>query len=85
MTTHSIKVNRALRLSTIGAHPLSTDAMLAHIPPSIIETATARAIADLLDSLWRACQASKAIASRDACSEGAIWDARRQTLRETAV
>lgn len=84
MADHSIKINRALRQSSIGANPASASAMLAGIPASIIQTATSRQLADLLDASWSLTQESKAIAARSWIDEGAIWDARQQRLRDIA-
>lgn len=74
---HSIKVNRALRVSGIGAHPGSASAMLAAIPEDIIDHLPARLIARLLDANWRLAGQSKAIACTDAIAEGMIWDAKK--------
>lgn len=82
MTDHTIKVNRALRMSDIGAYPSSASAMLAAIPSSVIDRLPAREIAALLDANWRLAGKSKAIACADAIAEGMIWDAKGQCHRE---
>lgn len=81
----SIKINRALKLASIGANPDSAAAMLEVIPAEAIKAVTAHQLAAMLDAVWRACQASKAIATREALDEGAIWDAGRGRLREIAA
>ncbi|RWR28867.1 hypothetical protein D2T31_12200 [Sinirhodobacter populi] len=81
--SNQIKVNRAIKMSEIGAHAESAAAMLLAIPESVVEALPARLIAQLLDANWTLAQQSKAIAERDAISEGAIWDGRR--MREIAA
>lgn len=85
MTDHSIKINRALRQSSIGTNPASASAMLAGIPASIIEAVTSRQLADLLDANWSLAQETKALAALAWIDEGAIWDARQQRLRDIAA
>lgn len=84
MTNHAIKIKRALRLSKIGACSGSALAMLDAIPASAVAGLPAKALAELLDAMWRACQEAKALAESGAVAEGAIWDARSQRLREIA-
>lgn len=81
----TIKIKRARALSTIGACPGSFDAMLAHVPGDVREALTSAQLAHMIDGLWRACGASKAIATQDACAEGAIWDAQSCRMREIAA
>ncbi len=71
--SHQIKIKRAIARSKIGAHPQSALDMLAAIPPSTIYSVTATALADLLDSVWDACQQAKDRAARAAVEDGAIW------------
>lgn len=71
---HQIKVNRAVKMSAIGAHSISASAMLSAIPADVIASLPARLIAALLDSNWQLAQASKAIAIKDAVADGAVWD-----------
>lgn len=85
MSNHSIKISRALAQSGVGRYPGSAHAMLAAVPESIVAALTSRQIADMLDAMWSACQTAKADANREAVDEGAVWDARRQTLRELAA
>lgn len=66
ISDHSIKVNRAVRLSGVGKYPRSARAMLDAIPPSIIACAPSRAIADLLDANWRLAQKSKSLGINEA-------------------
>lgn len=82
---HTIKINRALAGAAIGRNPGSALDMLAAIPATVIDALPARLLAELLDANWSLAQASKALAHTDACAEGAIWDARRQQLREIAA
>jgi hypothetical protein len=84
LANHQIKVNRAVRISQIGRYPASASAMLRAIPAEVIDALPARLIAVLMDAQWETCQASKAIAEADAITEGAVWDARAQKLREVA-
>lgn len=84
LADHSIKVNRALRNSGIGAYPSSAATMLAAIPEDIIDHLPARLIAKLLDANWRLAGQSKAIACADAITEGAIWDAKHERHLEIA-
>lgn len=77
-----VKINRAMKMARIGSNPGSASDMLAAIPASTIAGLTARQLAELLDAMWSLAQASKAIAARDACAEGAIWDAQAQQMRE---
>lgn len=79
---HPIKVNRALRLSTIGRYPASVSAMLDAVPAEVVSALSARRLAAMLDAMWEACQESKRLALREAVAEGAIWDGER--LREIA-
>lgn len=81
---HTRKVNRALRLSAIGAHPASASAMLSAIPADVIDALPARLIAQMLDANWRLASTSKAIAARDAITEGGVWDEVRGVMREFA-
>lgn len=80
----TIKIKRAMRLAVIGTCPASAEAMLDMIPADIQASLTARQIAGMMDALWRACGASKAIAAQDAIAEGGIWDAARGVMREIA-
>lgn len=67
-----------------GRCPATFEAMLAHVPADIRAALTGAQIGRMIDALAAACDQSKAIANRDACDEGAIWDAQRSTLREIA-
>lgn len=78
----TIKVNRALKIATIGDCPGSASDMLGLIPAAVIQQVNSRTLAALIDGMWQACQASKAIAAREAIDEGAIWDARRERMVE---
>ena len=83
-TDHTRKVNRALRLSAIGIHPASASAMLRAIPAEVIAATPARLIAQMIDANWRLASASKAIAARDALTNGGAWDEARGAMREFA-
>lgn len=80
-----IKIKRARAAATIGRYPASFDAMLARVPADVVAALTSAQLAQMLDALADACDASKALAARDACDEGAIWDARANRLREIAA
>ncbi|MCK5930993.1 MAG: hypothetical protein KAG89_02390 [Fulvimarina manganoxydans] len=82
---HTIKIRRAISMSSIGSLVETRSAMLEAIPASVLATASSRQIADLLDANWALAQRSKASAAEAACDEGAIWDANRQRLREIAA
>ena len=79
---HSIKINRAVKLSSIGKYPTSCSAMLGHVPQTLIDRLTAAELAEVLDSLWSCAQKSKAIHERDIVAEGAVWDAKSERLIE---
>lgn len=82
---HQIKIERARKLSSTGAYPATFDAMLGHVSAEIVSSVTSRQLARIIDDLFVASQAAKAIAEADAITEGAIWDARQQRLREIAA
>lgn len=84
ITTHQIKVKRALAMSSVGKTPASAQAMIAAIPDAVIDNLPARLIAQLLDANMALARASKDIAIRDAINEGAVWDSSRQAMREIA-
>jgi hypothetical protein len=81
MTDHTIKLSRARAISKTGRYPGTYDAMLAHIPTALVASASAAVIAATIDAMASACAEAKALAGADAISEGAVWDAKRQTLR----
>lgn len=81
---HTIKIKRALRLSTIGANHASANAMLDFVPAAIIETLPARKLAEMLDAMWQLAGNSKAVAARDAIKEGGVWDDRASRFRALA-
>lgn len=80
----ALKIKRARELSTIGDNPTSFAAMANAIPADVIAALPARLIAQLVDANWQLAGTSKAIAARDAISEGAVWDERRGAFREIA-
>lgn len=82
---HQIKIDRARKLSSTGRYPATFDAMLGHVSPDIIAAVTGRDLATIIDDLSRASQAAKALANAEAITEGAVWDARQQRLREIAA
>lgn len=80
-----IKIDRARKASKIGKFPRSFNAMVAAIPSEAISALTSKQIAIMIDAIWDACQRSKGIAERDACTEGAVWDAKAGKLREISA
>lgn len=87
MTTspnHTTKVNRALRLSSIGRYGASASAMLQTIPDEVIAALSARHIASILDANWGLAQMSKAIASREIIENGFVWDTRKNRAVDLA-
>lgn len=82
---HSIKINRAQALSTTGRYGQTFAAMLEAIPAAVVETLTARQLADTIDAMQRLAEASKALAARDICADGFVWDARRGASRDLAA
>lgn len=76
--SHQIKIARAKALSTIGDCHNSFDAMLAYIPAGVLKTLPAKRLAQMVDGLWLACGATRAIAARDAIEDGFVWDERAQ-------
>ena len=81
----TIKINRAVKLAAIGRNPGPCADMLVMIPLSVRDALTARRLADMLDALWHACSASKAIAAAEACQNGAVWDASVGRLRDVVA
>lgn len=82
LRSHQIKINRAVKMARIGAYPNSASAMINHIPDTVISALPARLIAAQIDALWDACQASKAIADREAIQNGFVWDSPRNLAVE---
>lgn len=82
---HAIKVNRAVRLASIGRYPASAAAMLSAIPDCLIVGLTARQIAVTMDANWDLAQASKALAAREIIENGFVWDARHGISRDLAT
>lgn len=85
MANHAIKINRALRLADVGRYPETARAMLRALPASALDKLSAREIAEMLDAMHALTERSKAIAERDACEAGLVWDARRDEHRELAA
>jgi hypothetical protein len=79
---HYIKIDRARKLADVGRYNRSCEAMLAHVPPALIDRLTSAELAMVLDALWSCAQKSKGIAERDIVAEGAVWDATSQRLIE---
>lgn len=79
---HAIKINRAQALSTTGRYSASFAAMLEAIPLPVVVALTSRQLAALIDANWRLADASKAIATREICDDGFVWDTRRNCSRE---
>ncbi len=61
----TIKINRAVRLTKMGAYPTTTRDMLRSIPQAVVEALNSRQLAQLLDANWDLAQRSKAIALRE--------------------
>ena len=80
----SIKINRAIAAARIGAHPACAHDMLEAIPAKIVKRLPARLLAEMLDANWALAQASKALANKETCEFGAVWDSRTQRLRDIA-
>lgn len=78
----NIKINRARKLSATGRYPGTCDAMLKHISRDVAAAVPARILALIIDDLYDASQAAKAIADREAVAEGVVWDAGRLQLRD---
>ncbi len=81
----TIKYNRTKALSVIGENHGSFDAMWAHLPAEIIEALSSTKLAKMVDSLWSCAGQSKAIAEREACENGFLWDARAHLSRDLAA
>ena len=79
-----IKIKRARKLCSTGKYPDSFAAMLALVPCDVQAALTSHELAAMIDVLWAACERSKAIAERAACSHGYIWDSRRQVMGDIA-
>lgn len=80
----SIKLTRARRLSDTGRYPGTYDALLDHMPCDLIARLTAAEIAVVIDTMYRCSARAKALAERDAITEGCVWDARHRKLVELA-
>ena len=80
MADHTIKVKRASKIASIGKYPGTWNALLAHVPHELVQTLTVRQLAQTVDVLWACAQASKAIATREAISEGGVWDSRQRAF-----
>lgn len=80
----SIKIERAVKLSKIGAYPATFSALLAHVPQTLVDTMTSRQLAATLDALFACAQESKALAAREAIQNGFVWDARQNRSRDIA-
>lgn len=80
-----IKITRARRLAIIGNCPGSFAAMVEAIPAAAIAALSSKAIAAVVDANWQLASASKAIAARDAISEGGVWDSREECFRALAA
>lgn len=78
----TIKTNRAQGFSKIGMHPAKVAAMLSHVDRQVLASVSSRTLASVIDSLYAASLAAKAIAMRDAIGEGAVWDAKAQRHRD---
>jgi len=84
MSFPQVKYDRATAKAAVGKFPGSRDAMWAAIPVDVIGALTSTQLAHLLDAMWGACQEAKRIAEAEVVSNGAVWDARHQRLRELA-
>ncbi len=79
-----VKYDRAMAKAHVGCFPGSAAAMWDRIPRDAIDALTSTQIAHLLDAMWDACQEAKLLAEAEAVSNGAVWDAQNQRLREVA-
>jgi hypothetical protein len=79
-----IKINRAVARAAVGRFPGSVDAMLERIPHAVAEALTSTQLALLLDAMWDACQEAKGQRDIENISNGCIWDASRQAMRDIA-
>jgi len=80
------KIATALKTAKIGdcVHTALHLLEVAALPDDIMSGLTGKQIGAMIDGLWRVAQNSKAVATREAIDEGAIWDHKRQALREIA-
>lgn len=79
-----IKIEKARRKSSIGSGPMTWKVHLDAVPASVIARLTSSELAELVDSMRRLTEATKAFHEREIIGEDAIWDARQQRLREIA-
>ncbi len=82
---HAIKINRAQALSTTGPYRATFAALLDAIPAPVVAALTAHQLAELIDANARLADASKAIATREICDNGFVWDSRRGASRDLSA
>lgn len=82
VSNHTIKINRAVAQSDVGQHPATATAMLAAIPADVIAALPSRLIAQMIDACDDLAATSKAIALRDALSDGGVWCDKSQEFVE---
>ena len=81
---HTIKINKALQKSQIGAFNESAGAMLEYVPKAALSQLNSDALANVLDALWTACQDAKSIQEKECCDQGYIWDWNKKKMRDIA-
>lgn len=80
-----LKISRARKLSKIGDCHGTFAAMASHVSVTVADAVSSRTLATIIDDLYDASQAAKAIAVTDAIAEGAVWDARQERHRNIAA
>lgn len=58
-------IDRAMRKSETGRYPATWEAMLRHVPQSVIEALTSAQLADLIDGMERLARNSRAIGAKE--------------------
>jgi hypothetical protein len=81
----SIKTNRALSASSVGAYPQTARAMLGHLGDDLVASLTSAQLAAVLDALHAASSAAKAAAARDVEDQGCVWSDCRGMMLEVAA
>lgn len=82
---HALKINRAQKMAETGPYRETFAAMLDAVPNMLIDVLSSARLAELIDAMAALATESKAIAARDICAEGAVWDSRQGRTREVAA
>ena len=61
----SIKLSRTARICDLARYPQSYSAMLAAIPPAVVEALPARLLAELVEASWQLAERSKHIVRQE--------------------